>query len=949
MENSQNVHLKLIENEIQSLLMQNKEKLMFDTQKLFWISHTRNDISQILKSLNAIKNNPKIKKFEPKNEPKISVLYSKNLIEIKPLSNVLYGNSFFVTLCGNNICTRKALSSILHEKLENHEINDYITIYGPVSIITFGNTANTSINKIKSFGPKFPNIFFIEISDQDVNQIYENWGQLISIISHFFIICSEEKINEHILKPNFKGKLIYLSQNFNERKNFGNKQNERYADYNFTFNSLDNYKNELQNCIFDELYRIKFQFIPYETTLATFKDIQNNMLIDNLISKFETNKMYHYAYLIHNKSIQYLHKQIHELTHRKWQVVEIWEYYYIYNYEDYFNKLCEETRQYLFSNIYLEFWNNEQITKISQVIIKEIRNDFDSSIDQLKKIGAVGILINALNSKNSRPFKYNDYEIFKYVKTFSPSLNSYSLPKTEKTMQKLLSELILIYESLTHDELYQFKIDEYTKLFSYQLYSFLNKNPIASDEEYGLYYSNLHVENYLIPNSIFSKCCNLVLSIRDVPIKYRPKKYIIDIDASCYENLLFKNQSNFFELNLSPEITCHELYKLVKKTLKLNEIPFYLTRSIKNKFHQQIEIEIFNDQISISELNSFNFKFYIGGRYQSTYSYIESLIAQKTIEIADDFVIKTRSKNTSFQVNYKKDHKGWFNVPFDINQKWGNKEDVLLFLKLSADEISMIQEGNTIDHQYYKDNKWITEEDPVFVTYPECDTAIILLRHCSKHMIVLNPTDLHNIIPKSLINKKYSRDWEGYDDNKEYTRGGKPYYLPVGFQSEGIKVKNFIKYTCVGFHGTKAKNVKSIIENGFWLPSENGGPLKGHYKLNDIHFDIPNFADAIFVSPSIKYASLYAGKPIIAQNEKIICVETGHVIHGLIRIVILQVRVTPKSYGIFKNTLNIDAKDQHYSKNEIEWRIPKKSDVFPYRVLFKHISFENYVEYYYIV
>ena len=47
-----------------------------------------------------------------------------------------------------------------------------------------------------------------------------------------------------------------------------------------------------------------------------------------------------------------------------------------------------------------------------------------------------------------------------------------------------------------------------------------------------------------------------------------------------------------------------------------------------------------------------------------------------------------------------------------------------------------------------------------------------------------------------------------------------------------------------------------IIKKGL-LPAGTGGinPGKGHYRLGEEHFGIPNWAAAIFVSPSILYAS----------------------------------------------------------------------------------------------
>lgn len=118
-------------------------------------------------------------------------------------------------------------------------------------------------------------------------------------------------------------------------------------------------------------------------------------------------------------------------------------------------------------------------------------------------------------------------------------------------------------------------------------------------------------------------------------------------------------------------------------------------------------------------------------------------------------------------------------------------EGVLLYFSLNSDEISFVQNGNTIVHKYRKDNEWIIDENPVFVTFPNCENAIVLLMHCSDHMIAKTKTETYDLIPPSLHDDRYSRDWESENENIEYKRVGMPYYLPVGFNSVGIKVNNF--------------------------------------------------------------------------------------------------------------------------------------------------------------
>ena len=161
-------------------------------------------------------------------------------------------------------------------------------------------------------------------------------------------------------------------------------------------------------------------------------------------------------------------------------------------------------------------------------------------------------------------------------------------------------------------------------------------------------------------------------------------------------------------------------------------------------------------------------------------------------------------------------------------------------------------------------------------------------------------------------------------------RGGKPYYLPVGFVGIGLHVENFVEDWCVAYKGVKIRSIPSILRDGFKLPSQLLGDRTGKLPLNIQLYGVSNFADAIFVSPSHVYASL-SGMNIIdpapeKRTEKNILIS------------LLQVRVRPNSFSEFPNTTMYEPDDPHYNNNELEWRITNPKDVVPYRVLIRKTS-----------
>lgn len=195
------------------------------------------------------------------------------------------------------------------------------------------------------------------------------------------------------------------------------------------------------------------------------------------------------------------------------------------------------------------------------------------------------------------------------------------------------------------------------------------EHPFSNDELYGEFYYQLYKE-MKNKNQYFAKSFSFVVNIRKVIDKYRPKIFKFEVDEVSFNYYNIKLQNNYLVMELITTTTCHELYQIVQTSFKLQKIPFYITRSTYNKFNKPIYIEIFDNNVSLSQLNSNDFVIYYGNNMHSTKSYIESMIVQKTIKIAEDLHIKTSSQDVDFIVKYDTNHKGWFDVPFEIQSKY---------------------------------------------------------------------------------------------------------------------------------------------------------------------------------------------------------------------------------------------------------------------------------------
>ena len=125
-------------------------------------------------------------------------------------------------------------------------------------------------------------------------------------------------------------------------------------------------------------------------------------------------------------------------------------------------------------------------------------------------------------------------------------------------------------------------------------------------------------------------------------------------------------------------------------------------------------------------------------------AYVKKRSAQreKEVQIADDFLIQSSSKEANFVVEYQNNHDGWFDVEFYFTSpnpevSFGEECGVLVFLKLNENERAIANEGYIIVLQNFSEGRWLDECDPVFLTFPDCKSAVVLIRMCAKYRIHL--------------------------------------------------------------------------------------------------------------------------------------------------------------------------------------------------------------------
>lgn len=328
--------------------------------------------------------------------------------------------------------------------------------------------------------------------------------------------------------------------------------------------------------------------------------------------------------------------------------------------------------------------------------------------------------------------------------------------------------------------------------------------------------------------------------------------------------------------------------------------------------------------------------------------YIES---SKGVTIDKSMKIYFREK--TFKENQPKIHvevsdpkaKNRITVPFEIKEEKDLEpvKKIRIQIFCSPEETAKLLKGQQYGLYYYDVNRgtWKSSEKQIFVEYPKAKSIIFCITRLSKYKIKeIKEMELE----EEYQNPEFSRNWDEEDQDHKYSRGGEPYYLPVGFTSTGIKIQEFPKGECVAFHGTSLKSAHSIVRNGFRRPLKVG---PGHIPIERTVFEIPNFAHAIFVTPSYRYAALYSiGRVIRSKDDSNLWIPSGMFQDGKILITLLQCRVKRGTFQKIHNTLvvrrNPNWADPHYSNEEMEWRVEDPENVTAYRVLRLSISFDDF-------
>jgi len=134
------------------------------------------------------------------------------------------------------------------------------------------------------------------------------------------------------------------------------------------------------------------------------------------------------------------------------------------------------------------------------------------------------------------------------------------------------------------------------------------------------------------------------------------------------------------------------------------------------------------------------------------------------------------------------------------------------------------------------------------------------------------------------------------------------------------------------WHGTRSGYLESIIKNGL-RPSAGPSRIKpeaGLYELNESYLDVSDWGAAIFLSPSILYASNEAYSERVLSESQLWCV-------------LVKVYCKPGSYKSYNPEMHVPVKDFHI------WRVGSAKDVVVYSLMFvrcdflenKHMNFDE--------
>lgn len=136
---------------------------------------------------------------------------------------------------------------------------------------------------------------------------------------------------------------------------------------------------------------------------------------------------------------------------------------------------------------------------------------------------------------------------------------------------------------------------------------------------------------------------------------------------------------------------------------------------------------------------------------------------------------------------------------------------------------------------------------------------------------------------------------------------------------------NTFPYTV--YHGTNIKVIQSILLDGLVVPGTvvSSGirvtPPDNHYSREDTYFNVPNFADAIFLSPSIHYSSDPTYATAFSDGDRQL-------------IPVLECSVKHGSYTTYASTVERYSEHPDDDMDTIEWRVKDPANVEINAVLF---------------
>lgn len=168
---------------------------------------------------------------------------------------------------------------------------------------------------------------------------------------------------------------------------------------------------------------------------------------------------------------------------------------------------------------------------------------------------------------------------------------------------------------------------------------------------------------------------------------------------------------------------------------------------------------------------------------------------------------------------------------------------------------------------------------------------------------------------------------------------GHRYFTPAGFTRQALELNRpFPEDWPVAFHGTRPARIASILQTGLGVRP----PLAGHVEPNVELFGIADWANAVFVTPSYKYATFYG--TVFVRDPRVDRIVPS-LRNGKVVVTLLQCRINPAAFGVFPETIGAGSAgvtiDANLDNGALEWRIPAASvpnNIVVYGVLFAHVE-----------